>query len=180
VARYELAMDFLADLRRIDAQMREAKRRLEVAVKASGTTVTEVFGVGPYVAATVIGYVGDVGRFSDRDHFASYNGTAPIEATVCRSVCRSDWSRDSVAFAFARARASVVRRPAICRASDVRSVVICCRVSRSCCRVTMSCQPPTPMPTTATTDSTFASQRPRTASAFHNGVRARHIDTRTC
>jgi len=76
-ARYELAVDFLADVRRIDAQMAEAKKRLEVAVKASGTTVTEVFGVGPYVAATVIGYVVDVGRFADRDRFASYNGTAP-------------------------------------------------------------------------------------------------------
>ncbi len=80
-ARYELAMDFLADLRRIDAQMAEAKKRLEVAVKASGTTLTEVFGVGPYVAATVIGYVGDVARFADSDHFASYNGTAPIEVS---------------------------------------------------------------------------------------------------
>ena len=80
-ARYELAVDFLADLRRIDAQMKEAKKRLEVAVKASGTTLTEVFGVGPYVAATVIGYVVDVARFADRDHFASYNGTAPIEVS---------------------------------------------------------------------------------------------------
>ena len=81
VARYELAVDFLADLRRIDAQMAEAKKRLQVAVKASGTTLTEVFGVGPYVAATVIGYVVDVSRFADRDHFASYNGTAPIEVS---------------------------------------------------------------------------------------------------
>ena len=80
-ARYQLAVDFLADLRRIDAQMAEAKKRLEVAVKASGTTVTEVFGVGPYVAGTVIGYVVDVGRFADRDRFASYNGTAPIEVS---------------------------------------------------------------------------------------------------
>ena len=47
LARYDLAMDFLADLRRTGTQMREAKKRLEVAVKASGTTVTEVFGVGP-------------------------------------------------------------------------------------------------------------------------------------
>ena len=62
-ARYELAVDFLADLRRIDAQMLEAKKRLEVAVKASGTTLAEVFGVGPYVAATVIGYVVDIGAF---------------------------------------------------------------------------------------------------------------------
>jgi hypothetical protein len=50
----------LADLCRIDAQMAEAKMRLEVAVKASGMTVAEVFGVGPYVAGTVIGYVVDV------------------------------------------------------------------------------------------------------------------------
>jgi transposase len=81
LARYDLAMDFLADLRRIDTQMREAKKRLEVAVKASGTTVTEVFGVGPYVAATVVRYVVDVGRFADRDRFAAYNGTAPIEVS---------------------------------------------------------------------------------------------------
>ncbi len=45
-ARYELALEFLEDLRRIDAQMRDTKKRLELAVKASGTTVTEVFGVG--------------------------------------------------------------------------------------------------------------------------------------
>ena len=81
VARYALAADFLADLRRIDAQMKEAKKRLQVAVKASGTTLTKVFGVGPYVAASVIGYVVDVPRFADRDHFASYNGTAPIEVS---------------------------------------------------------------------------------------------------
>jgi hypothetical protein len=68
-------------MRRIDAQMLAAKRRLEVAVKASGTTVTEVFGVGPYVAGTVLGYVVDVSRFADRDHFAAYNGTAPIEVS---------------------------------------------------------------------------------------------------
>ncbi len=80
-ARYELAVDFLADLGRIDAQMAEARKRLEVAVKASGTTLTEVFGIGPYVAGTVIGYVVDVGRFADRDRFASYNGTAPIEVS---------------------------------------------------------------------------------------------------
>ena len=80
-ARYELAMDFLADLRRIDTQMLETKKGLEVAVRASGTTLTEVFGVGPYVAATVVGYVGDVARFANRGHFASYNGTAPVEVS---------------------------------------------------------------------------------------------------
>jgi hypothetical protein len=59
--------------------VKEAKKRLQVVVKASGTTLTELFGVGPYMAGVVIGYIGDVSRFADRDHFATYNGTAPIE-----------------------------------------------------------------------------------------------------
>ena len=33
------------------------------------------------MAATVVGYVGDVSRFADRDRFAAYNGTAPIEVS---------------------------------------------------------------------------------------------------
>ena len=48
---------------------------------ASKTTVTELFGVGAIVAATVIGDVGDIARFPSRDHFAAYNGTAPIEVS---------------------------------------------------------------------------------------------------
>ena len=77
LARCELAAEFLDDLRRIDAQMRDTKKKLAVAVRASGTTLTEIFGVGPVIAATVIGYVADASRFPSRDHFAAYNGTAP-------------------------------------------------------------------------------------------------------
>jgi len=80
-ARCELAAAFLDDLRRIDAQLRDAKKKLDVTVRASGTTLTQVFGVGPVVAATVIGAVRNVARFPDRDHFAAYNGTAPIEVS---------------------------------------------------------------------------------------------------
>jgi transposase len=80
-ARCELAAAFLDDLRRIDAQLLDAKKKLDVAVRASGTTLTSLFGVGPVVAATVIGAVRDVTRFPDRHHFAAYNGTAPIEVS---------------------------------------------------------------------------------------------------
>ena len=80
-ARCELAAELLADLRRFDAQIREAKKRLTAAVRASGTTLTSLFGVGPVVAATVIGEVRDVSRFADRNNFAAYNGTAPIEVS---------------------------------------------------------------------------------------------------
>jgi transposase len=80
-ARHQLAAEFLADLRHVDAQLRDAKKKLATAVRASGTTLTEVFGGGPVVAATVIGDVRDIARFGDRDHFAAYNGTAPIEVS---------------------------------------------------------------------------------------------------
>jgi transposase len=80
-ARCELAAEFLDDLRRIEAQMRDTRKRLNAAVRASGTTVTEIFGVGPVIAAIVIGCVAGASRFASRDHFASYNGTAPIEVS---------------------------------------------------------------------------------------------------
>ena len=61
--------------------MRDTRKKPTTAVQASGTTVTQIFGVGPVIAATVIGYVADVSRFPSRDHFAAYNGTAPIEVS---------------------------------------------------------------------------------------------------
>jgi len=83
-ARWQLASDFLEDLRRLDEQMKQTKKKLAAAVKASGTTLTEVFGVGPVVAAIVLGEAGDVARFRDRDRFAACNGTAPIEVSSGR------------------------------------------------------------------------------------------------
>ena len=80
-ARHALALDLLEDLRRIDAQISETRKRIAAVVTASKTTLTEIYGVGPIVTATVIGDVVDVSRFANRDHFASYNGTAPIEVS---------------------------------------------------------------------------------------------------
>jgi transposase len=80
-ARCELAAEFLADLRRLDGQLRECNKKLAAAVKASGTSLTGLFGVGPVIAGTVIGDVRQVFRFPSRDHFAAWNGTAPIEVS---------------------------------------------------------------------------------------------------
>lgn len=80
-AKLELARELVADLQRIDAQRLAVKRRLANTVAATNTTVTEIHGVGPIIAAAVLGYAGDIRRFASRDHFASYNGTAPIEAS---------------------------------------------------------------------------------------------------
>jgi transposase len=78
-ARHAVAVELVADLCRLDEQLRETKQRITAAVKASKTTLTQLFGVGPIVAATIIGDVADIARFPSRDRFASYNGTAPIE-----------------------------------------------------------------------------------------------------
>ena len=80
-ARAELAAQFPGDMRRLDAQLRDTRKKLAAAVRASGTTLTEVFGVGPVIAGTITGDIADVSRFPGRDHFASCNGTAPVEVS---------------------------------------------------------------------------------------------------
>jgi transposase len=80
-ARHDLALELVADLGRLDAQMRDTKKRIAAAVAASKPTTTELFGVGPIVAAIVVGDTRHISRFASRDHFAAYNGTAPIEVS---------------------------------------------------------------------------------------------------
>jgi transposase len=78
-ARRDLAADLLADLQHVDRQLTESHRRIRTAVAASGTSLTELFGVGPVIACYLIGFTGDVTRFANRDRYAAYNGTAPVE-----------------------------------------------------------------------------------------------------
>ena len=81
VERKHMALELLADLRRLDQQLTAIGDRITHAVTASRTTVTEVFGVGPILAATIVGHTGNVSRFPTAGHFARYNATAPIEAS---------------------------------------------------------------------------------------------------
>ena len=62
-ARVELAYELLDDLRRVDRQLAESKKRLKQVVAASGTATIDIFGVGLVVAATVVGVTGDITRF---------------------------------------------------------------------------------------------------------------------
>ena len=80
-ARKRIARDLLADVRRLDRQVKTASQAIRQAVRDHGTTLTQVYGVGPVLAAKLLGHAGDITRFPDRDHFASYTGTAPIEAS---------------------------------------------------------------------------------------------------
>ena len=79
--RRGLALEVLRDVRTLDRKIADLSGRIEAEVQASGTTLTQIFGVGPILAATIIGAVGDVGRFPSKGHFASYSGTAPVEAS---------------------------------------------------------------------------------------------------
>jgi len=80
-ARCQLAAAFTEDLRGIDAAIRDTRKQLAIAVQAAGTSLTGLFGVGPVIAAAVLGDVRAVSRFPNRDHFAACNGTAPIEVS---------------------------------------------------------------------------------------------------
>jgi transposase len=77
----ELARRRLAALRRLDAEIAQAERRLRELVRASGTTLTDLRGVGVLIAARILGEVRDVRRFATRDSFAMANGTAPLPAS---------------------------------------------------------------------------------------------------
>ena len=52
VERKRLALELLADLRRLDRDIATAKRRVSDAVTASGTSLLELHGVGPIVAGS--------------------------------------------------------------------------------------------------------------------------------
>ena len=78
-ARRDLALELCEDVGRIDEQLKASHRRIKVAIEASGTSLTDLYGVGPVLACGIIGNTGDVHRFANRDQFAAYNGTAPVE-----------------------------------------------------------------------------------------------------
>jgi transposase len=79
--RLAVARETLADIVHYETQMKVSMKRLRTAVAASGTSLVEIRGVGVVVAAMIIGHTGDVSRFASAAHFASYNATAPIEAS---------------------------------------------------------------------------------------------------
>ena len=73
--RLEIALEHIEGIMRLDRKIDDCNRRVVAEVKASGTTLTRVYGIGPINAAVILGEVGDVSRFPSRDHFASYTGT---------------------------------------------------------------------------------------------------------
>jgi transposase len=79
--RRRVAAELVADLERIYARKKEANKELTELVKQSGTTLLDLHGIGPTGAARLLVEVGDITRFPNKAHFASWNGTAPLDAS---------------------------------------------------------------------------------------------------
>ena len=79
--RRKLAAELIVELEGIDRKIKVATKELRELVAATGSTLLELNGIGPSGAARLLGDIGDVSRFPTRGHFASWNGTAPIDAS---------------------------------------------------------------------------------------------------
>ena len=79
--RRRIAVEELADLVAVEAKMKKATAELKILVKARGSKLMDLPGVGPVVAARTLADVGDIARFADRNRFASWTGTAPLDAS---------------------------------------------------------------------------------------------------
>lgn len=80
-ARKAQAQALVGDVRRLDAQLKASKATIAEAVAPVPTSLCELSGVGPISAAIILAHTGDVRRFPSADDYASYNGTAPIDAS---------------------------------------------------------------------------------------------------
>jgi transposase len=81
VTRHQLARELIADVRDLDRRIADVEKRIKAAVAQSMSNLVGLFGVGPVLAATFLGEVGDVHRFPSKHHFAAHTGTAPLEAS---------------------------------------------------------------------------------------------------
>ena len=79
--RRRVAAELITDLERIYARKKAANKELTELVKATGTSLLNLHGIGPTGAARLLVEVGDITRFPNKAHFASWNGTAPIDAS---------------------------------------------------------------------------------------------------
>ncbi len=79
--RRALAVEQLGEVTVADRKLKALEKRIAAAVAETGTGLTGLFGVGSVGAARILGDVGQVARFQTKAHFASWTGTAPIDAS---------------------------------------------------------------------------------------------------
>jgi hypothetical protein len=70
----------------VEKKIKASTAELKAMVQARGSRLMDLPGVGPVVAARILADVGDVARFADRNRFASWSGTAPLDASSGQQV----------------------------------------------------------------------------------------------
>lgn len=81
-----MARSRIREIRRLNREIDHLGRRIAQAVNDCGTSLTDIYGIGPLVAADIIVETGDPARFATKARFATANGTAPIAASSGRIV----------------------------------------------------------------------------------------------
>lgn len=81
IRRREIIKELLAELRTLERKRKHITVEITEALENYGTSLTNIDGIGPVGAATIIAIVDDVHRFPTANHFASFNGTAPLAAS---------------------------------------------------------------------------------------------------
>ena len=79
--RRRLAVELIGELESADKKIKALDKELTKLVTARGSTLLQLHGIGPSGAARLLADVSDIRRFASRDRFASWNGTAPLDAS---------------------------------------------------------------------------------------------------
>ena len=79
--RRRLAAEPVGDLEPIYDWKKAADKELKALLAQTGTGLLDLHGIGPSGAARLLVEVGEITRFPDRNHFASWTGTAPVDAS---------------------------------------------------------------------------------------------------
>lgn len=79
--RAELIRTRITEISRLNSQMTAVEKQIQDRVAKLGTSLTTVPGVGPFIAAKILGEVGEISRVRSKAAFALLSGTAPIAAS---------------------------------------------------------------------------------------------------
>jgi transposase IS116/IS110/IS902 family protein len=79
--RRRMAAEELADLVAVEVKLKKIQAELKAAVQQRGSRLMQIHGVGPAGAARTLADAGDVARFTARNRFVSWTGTAPMDAS---------------------------------------------------------------------------------------------------
>ena len=76
-----IAVDLVAEIRRLDKRISTATGHILERVNATESTLTVVPGIGQLTAGKILARTGPVTRFATEAHFAAYAGVAPREVS---------------------------------------------------------------------------------------------------